>query len=74
MKILVTGAEGFIGSHLIERLIAKGHQVTAFVFIILFFGWLENIDKQNFKKIKVITGDVRDYQSISMRQKPRYCY
>ena len=67
MKILVTGAEGFIGSHLIERLIAKGHQVTAFVLYnsFNFFGWLENIDKQNFKKIKVITGDVRDYQSIS---------
>ena len=67
MKILVTGAEGFIGSHLIERLIAKGHQITAFVLYnsFNFFGWLENIDKQNFKKIKVITGDVRDYQSIS---------
>lgn len=68
MKILITGAEGFIGSHLVENLVGKGHHVTAFVLYNSFnsYGWLEHIDKRKFKKIKIITGDIRDFQSVAL--------
>ena len=51
MKILVIGAEGFIGSHLVDNLVSKGHDVTAFVLYnsFNFFGWLEQIDQKKFK-------------------------
>ena len=66
MRILVTGAEGFIGSHLIENLVSKGNKVTALILYNSFnsYGWLEHIDKSKFKKIKIISGDIRDFQSI----------
>ena len=48
MKILVTGAEGFIGSHLTEKLVKLGHKVTALVLYNSFNnnGWLNEIDKK----------------------------
>ena len=66
MKILVTGAEGFIGSHLIENLVTKGHEVTALILYNSFnsYGWLEYIEKDILKKINIVSGDVRDFQSI----------
>lgn len=71
MKILVIGAEGFIGSHLVESLVSKGYDVTAFVLYNSsnFFGWLEQIDQKKFKKLKIFTGDVRDFQSVSLALK-----
>jgi len=59
-KILVTGADGFIGSHLVETLVAQGHQVTALSQYNSFnnWGWLETIDC--LKNIQVVSGDVRD--------------
>ncbi len=62
MKIFVTGSEGFIGSHLVEHLVKKGHRVTALVHYNSFGkkGWLENIDINLKKKIDIIFGDVRD--------------
>ena len=73
MKILVTGAEGFIGSHLVEKLVAKGHEVTAFVLYnsFNFYGWLEQIDKEKFNKIKIVTGDIRDFQAVSFAVKKK---
>lgn len=59
-KVLVTGADGFIGSHLVEALVASGHQVTALVQYNSFnsWGWIDDVlDKNN---ISVICGDVRD--------------
>ena len=58
-KILVTGAEGFIGSHLVESLLKKGSKVTALVFYNSFnsFGWLNNLKHKN---LKVVLGDMRD--------------
>jgi NAD dependent epimerase/dehydratase len=59
-KILVTGADGFIGSHLVEMLHAAGHQVRALAQYNSFnhWGWLEDIDCQN--DIEIISGDIRD--------------
>ncbi|MDG1725889.1 MAG: NAD-dependent 4,6-dehydratase LegB [Emcibacteraceae bacterium] len=59
-KILVTGADGFIGSHLLERLVKDGHSVKALSLYnsFNFWGWLEDIDCLD--KIEVINGDVRD--------------
>lgn len=58
-KVLVTGADGFIGSHLTEMLLEKGYDVTALSYYNSFndWGWLEGLDNPN---LKVISGDVRD--------------
>ena len=60
MKVLVTGAGGFIGSHLVERLVKDGHEVRAFVKYnsLNRWGWLEYSDVK--KEIEVISGDIRD--------------
>lgn len=59
-KVLVTGADGFIGSHLVELLVNKGAAVKALSYYNSFnyWGWLENIPCIN--EIEVITGDIRD--------------
>ena len=61
-KILVTGADGFIGSHLVEKLVSSGYNVKAFV---LYnsqnsWGWLDHVDKSIKDEIEVISGDIRD--------------
>jgi len=63
-KILVTGAGGFIGSHLAERLVEIGHRVKAFVRYNSRnnWGWLEESEYKD--EIEVITGDIRDYDSV----------
>ncbi len=63
-KILITGAGGFIGSHLTELCAARGYKVKAFVHYNAnnHWGWLEN--SPSLKKIEVICGDVRDYDSV----------
>jgi len=60
MKILVTGADGFIGSHLVEALLERGHDVRAMVQYNSFnhWGWLESIE--NLADVEVICGDIRD--------------
>lgn len=65
MKILVTGAGGFIGSHLVEALLKNGFNVKAFVRYNSKnnWGWLENSEIRN--EIEFITGDIRDYDSVS---------
>ena len=62
MKIFLTGAEGFIGSHLAEKLIKKGHDLTCLILYNSFnsWGWLEHADSKIKKEIRVITGDIRD--------------
>jgi len=59
-RVLVTGADGFIGSHLVEMLASKGYQVNALSQYNSFntWGWLEDINCKD--KIEVITGDIRD--------------
>lgn len=60
MTVLVTGADGFIGSHLVERLVKDGHRVRALVQYNSFnnWGWLEG--SSCLSDVEVITGDVRD--------------
>jgi len=64
LKVLVTGAAGFIGSHLTEYLIEKGYEVKAFVRYNSKnnWGWLETSKYKN--QIEVIAGDIRDYDSV----------
>lgn len=59
MKVLVTGADGFIGSHLTEMLLAEGYQVRALSYYNSFnnWGWLDGISHPN---LEVVTGDIRD--------------
>lgn len=65
-KILVTGADGFIGSHLTETLVKQGHQVRAFAYYNSFnsWGWLDTLPKEIQNEIDVFTGDIRDPNGI----------
>ena len=66
-KILVTGADGFIGSHLCELLVKKKFNVSAISFYNSFGsnGWLDYINKDIKDKIKIISGDIRDKDFVS---------
>ena len=65
-KILVTGAGGFIGSHLVEALVKKGEKVRAFVHYNSFnqWGWLDTLPPEILKDIEVFAGDIRDPHGI----------
>lgn len=62
VKILVTGADGFIGSHLTEELVKRGYEVKAFVFYNSFntWGWLDTLPKTVMKNVEIFQGDIRD--------------
>ena len=61
-KVLVTGADGFIGSHLVEMLLEKGYEVSALCLYNSFgsCGWLDALPKEKKNNINIILGDVRD--------------
>ncbi|MBQ9233970.1 MAG: SDR family oxidoreductase [Lachnospiraceae bacterium] len=65
-KVLVTGSDGFIGSHLVEALIDAGYEVKAFVLYNSFntWGWLDTFPKERMDKIEVFAGDVRDPNAV----------
>lgn len=65
-KVLVTGADGFIGSHLTESLLERGCEVKAFAFYNSFntWGWLDSFPKDKQKEIEVFTGDIRDPNGV----------
>ncbi len=65
-KILVTGSEGFIGSHLVERLVVGGHEVRAFCLYNSFndIGLLKELPPHILSNIEIIMGDIRDQDSI----------
>ena len=64
--VLVTGADGFIGSHLVEKLIDDGHKVKAFVYYNSFnsWGWLDTLPKEILNQIEIFAGDVRDSNGV----------
>lgn len=65
-KILVTGADGFIGSHLTEELVRRGFSVRAFVLYNSFnsWGWLDQSDPHILESLEVFAGDVRDPHGV----------
>lgn len=65
-KVLVTGADGFIGSHLVEALLEQKCKVRPFVYYNAFnsWGWLDSLDKRNLCQIDVFAGDVRDQNVV----------
>ena len=65
-KVLVTGSDGFIGSHLVEELVKKGYEVKAFVYYNSFnnWGWLDTLPKDIMDHVEVFAGDVRDPNGV----------
>lgn len=65
-KVLVTGADGFIGSHLTEMLLESGYEVRAFTYYNSFnsWGWLDTLDKNKLSEIDVFAGDIRDPNGV----------
>ena len=65
-KVLITGADGFIGSHLTEALVKQGYDVRAFVYYNSFnsYGWLDSIPKETRYKIEFFAGDIRDPNGV----------
>ena len=70
-KILVTGADGFIGSHLTEELIRQGYDVRAFVYYNSFnsWGWLDSAPAETKKSLDVFAGDIRDPHGVKEAMK-----
>lgn len=71
LRVLVTGADGFIGSHLVEALLDEGCNVKAFVYYNSFnsWGWLDSLAVEKRNRIEVFAGDIRDPNGVreSMR-------
>ncbi len=70
-KILITGADGFIGSHLTEELVRRGHDVRAFVYYNSFnsWGWLDQSAPEIRKSLDVFSGDIRDPHGVRTAMK-----
>ena len=62
MKVLLTGADGFIGSHLAEQLVREGHHVRALVIYnsLDSWGWLDTAPKEITSQMEIVSGDIRD--------------
>ncbi len=65
-KILVTGADGFIGSHLVEYLLTQNANIKAFTYYNSFnnWGWLDNLSKDKLDSIEIFQGDIRDPNGV----------
>lgn len=70
-KVLVTGADGFIGSHLTELLEKEGYEVRAFCYYNSFnsWGWLDSLPKSTLDQIEIFTGDVQDPNGVRTAMK-----
>jgi len=71
MRVLITGADGFIGSHLTETMVKYGFNVKAFTYYNSFnsWGWLDNLDKEVLKNVEVVMGDIRDPYGVKTATK-----
>ena len=71
MRVLVTGADGFIGSHLTEELVKKGYDTKAFVCYNSFnnWGWVDYLDKEVRSQIDIFPGDIRDPNGVKEAMK-----
>jgi nucleoside-diphosphate-sugar epimerase len=78
LKILVTGADGFIGSHLTEELVGRGYEVRAFVLYNSFnsWGWLDHVAPEIKHGFEIFAGDVREVlpqnETVIMRGSERW--
>ena len=65
-NVLVTGSEGFIGSHLVEKLLKHEVKIRAFVLYNSFnnWGWLESLSREQMEKIEIFAGDIRDPNGV----------
>lgn len=65
-KVLITGADGFIGSHLTELLLEVGYDVKAFTYYNSFntWGWLDTLPQDKLREIEIFCGDVRDPSGV----------
>lgn len=70
-NILVTGADGFIGSHLTEKLVKEGYKVRAFAYYNSFNNWghLDSLDKSILNEVEIFTGDIRDPNGVRQAMK-----
>ncbi len=70
-KVLVTGADGFIGSHLTEELVRQGYDVKAFVYYNSFntWGWLDTLPAEVLDQIEIFQGDIRDPNGVRQAMK-----
>jgi NAD dependent epimerase/dehydratase len=70
-KVLLTGADGFIGSHLVERLLLEGAKVKAFVYYNSFnnWGWLDTFSQEKLSQIEIFSGDIRDPHGVKEAMK-----
>lgn len=70
-RILVTGADGFIGSHLVESLVNLGYSVRAFVLYNSFnsWGWLDQVSPEIRESIEIFSGDIRDPYGVKEAMK-----
>jgi nucleoside-diphosphate-sugar epimerase len=66
MKVFLTGADGFIGSHLAEELVRAGHQVKALCIYnsIGSHGWLDTISPEVKSQMEIVMGDIRDPEPL----------
>ena len=70
-KVLVTGSDGFIGSHLTEELVKQGRKVKAFVYYNSFntWGWLDTLSPEIMEEVEIFPGDIRDPNGVKAAMK-----